>query len=372
MKVLILGYGYPTEKYPMNGLFSFDQAKILNSTYDVIYGFLDMRSLRRIRKFGFETLNLGGLKIIGLNIPIGIIPKRLFIFLQNRFMNILLKKISRSEMNIKIIHSHFYDISHSALKNKSIIAAKYILTEHGDSFNNDKINNNLRRIAGYAYSNSDINLAVSYPLSKSLFKHFGINFEVIENVFDFELFKYDEKVEKYRDFTFISVGSLIKRKGMDRLIEQFSNAFESKSNKKLLIIGEGPERRNLESLIAQYDLSDSVKILGSKTRQEISLIIKKCHSFILLSKQESFGVVYIEALACGLPVIATICGGPEDFINKTNGYLVDQSKIYEVPKILISLFKNYNYFNQKSISNYALTKFGPKTFLSKIEKIYFS
>lgn len=370
MKILIIGCGYPTKKYPMNGIFSFDQARILSEKHSVIYGFLDMRSILRKRKLGFEIKNIDGIKVIGLSIPIGRIPKKIFIHLQNFFMFFLLKRISLNEKDIKVVHSHFFDMSHSVLKNKSLIKAKYGLTEHASSMNNSIITKIDKEIANFAYSNSDFNLAVSNPLKESLFYHFKIKFDVLENVYDYKLFKFDEEAYKNDKFTFVSIGSLEKRKGMDLTIGYFYDAFGVNSEIKLLIIGDGPEKEKLQLLINSLNLQNSIEILGPKSRQDISNILKMSHAFILLSRLETFGVVYLEALACGIPVIATKCGGPEDFVNRYNGYLINQNKIDEVPEILKKMINDYNTFNQKTISIDILNRFGPKAFLSKINKYY--
>ena len=355
----------------MNGVFSFDQAKILSQKYSILYGFLDMRSIRRKRKIGFEKKLIHGLELIGLNIPVGRIPKKFFIPLQDFFMKILMKRIAKEESRINIIHTHFFDLSHSVLKNKSIIKAKYILTEHASSMNSLSISDFDKKIANYAYTNSDVNLAVSKPLINSLFLNFKMNFKLLENVYDFKLFRFAEKHEKNDNFTFISIGSLINRKGMELTIKSFYDAFGTESDKKLLIIGDGPEKTNLSILINKLNLEASVNLLGQKTREEISDLLRSSHVLILLSKRETFGVVYIEALASGLPVIATVCGGPEDFIDTTNGYLIPQKDIYLVPKILKEIALNYDSFDQKTISMDTYEKFGPEAFISKIEKIYF-
>lgn len=76
MNVLIIARGYPTNKYKMNGIFEFDQAKALvEAGHNVFYAAIDLRSLRRWRKWGIERKSIDGVNIYAINIPCGRIPK---------------------------------------------------------------------------------------------------------------------------------------------------------------------------------------------------------------------------------------------------------------------------------------------------------
>ena len=79
---------------------------------------------------------------------------------------------------------------------------------------------------------------------------------------------------------------------------------------------------NLEQQIDRAGLNSNVYLLGRKGKKEIGSILCNSDVFVLPSRSETFGVVYVEAMMMGLPVIATVCGGPEEFVQKTDGLLV--------------------------------------------------
>jgi hypothetical protein len=107
MRVLIVARGYPTKKYKMNGIFEFDQAKALvYSGVNVVYAAIDMRSIRRWRKWGIETKIVNGVKIYAINLPLGRIPKQLLRVISKFGLIYLYKKIINEQGKPDIIHAH--------------------------------------------------------------------------------------------------------------------------------------------------------------------------------------------------------------------------------------------------------------------------
>ena len=170
-------------------------------------------------------------------------------------------------------------------------------------------------------------------------------------------------------FTFVSVGNLLVGKGFDTLVKAF---FESKfpSNVVLNIIGEGGEREKLEELIRALHLTDRVKLLGVKSPVEVSSILAHADIFVLASRKETFGIVYVEAMAKGLPVIATKCGGPEEFVNKENGILVPVDNVEELSKAMLLMYKEGQHYCKHAIRKYSYENFSQDVVADKILKVY--
>ena len=91
---------------------------------------------------------------------------------------------------------------------------------------------------------------------------------------------------------------------------------------RLIIFGDGPESGALRTLCAELGLYSRVSFRGHCPREELAEAYAAADCFVLASRSETFGVAYIEAMAAGLPVIATRCGGPEDFVTEENGILI--------------------------------------------------
>ena len=109
---------------------------------------------------------------------------------------------------------------------------------------------------------------------------------------------------------------------------------------------------------------------GRINREKIATHLMKSHCFVLASEAETFGVVYIEALACGLPVIATKCKGPEDFINETNGFLIDVNELGQLIGAMRMMLNSYSQFNSSDISENAISQFSQEAVAKKLTHVY--
>lgn len=163
----------------------------------------------------------------------------------------------------------------------------------------------------------------------------------------------------------IFVGRLGLEKSVDFLIEN-----HKKINAKLLIIGDGPERENLENLVKRLKLEDKVIFTGKVPLKDISLYYKIGDIFVTASKTETQGLTVIEALASSLPVVAI---NDDSFIepikNEYNGYLFNDKKEYV--NYVNDLINDKNKLTRLSINAYESSlKFSNKVFAGKVLEIY--
>lgn len=370
MYVLFITMGYPTEKYPGNGVFEFDQAKALKALgHKVIYAFIDSRSIRRWRKWGFERKNIDGIDIYGINIPLGRVTKELFYKVSLLGLKYIYNKILKEEGKPDILHAHFTDYGYMAALLKEKVNIPLIITEHSSLINKQNINERLFEKALIAYNKADTLIAVSPSLAHRIEEKFYIKPIYVPNIVDTQIFNYSDVTDHHK-FNFVSTGNLIYSKRMDLTIEAFKRAFFSNKNVTLTIFGDGPERLNLQKLIKDYQLEDRVTLKGVCTRKEIADKLRECDCFVLASQTETFGVAYVEALANGIPVIATKCGGPETFVDASNGLLVPVDDIRELTNSFIYMYNNNNSFNRKNISNSIKKKFSPESISRQLANIY--
>ena len=239
MKILFISRGYPSNKYPMHGIFEFDQAKaISNLGHEVVFASVDMRSIRRKRKWGFEKLKKDNISIYCINIPVGNIPKKALDYFSKMATVILYKRIKKIEGKFDIIHAHFTNIGYYSSKIKDLDDTSFVVTEHSSSMMMNLVSDRLRKVAGLTYPKADRVIAVSPALRTVIKKEFNIDSVYIPNMVDTDTFMYHNR-EKSDTFTFITVGNLIYRKRMDLTVEAFSKAFRENENVSLIIIGEG-------------------------------------------------------------------------------------------------------------------------------------
>lgn len=121
----------------------------------------------------------------------------------------------------------------------------------------------------------------------------------------------------------ISVGRLVKRKGYNFLIEALGILKKSGLDAELILVGEGPEHDALASLAKNLGLSGSVKFTGAVSSEKKFRYLSASDLYVLSSLHEGFGIVLLEAMLCGLPIVATNVGGQVDIVKQgRNGLLV--------------------------------------------------
>lgn len=370
MKVFVISKGMPTKKYPLNGIFEFDQAKALARVgVDVTMLVIDFRSRSYKRKYGFFEYEKDGVKIFELSLPLGIY-RRALPFLQY-FLVKLYKKAVKSVGEPDIIHSHFYSIAAIASVLKKRFNVPFIVTEHSSKLNRNllEISKLDQKLAKRAYESADRIIAVSHGLADNLKNNFGAHAEVIHNIVDISHFQYVKRNPK-DNFTFISVGNLVSIKCFDLLIEAFADAFNDDKAVLLKVVGNGPERDKLQHLVNQYDINDRIILMNEVGREKLEKIYPEGDAFVLASRSETFGVVFVEAMATGLPVIATDCGGPSDFVNEQNGYLIPIDDKQALIGALIKMRNNAYNFNSLEISEMCVKQFSPENIGNALTNLY--
>ena len=368
MKVLIIANVYPNKYGWSDGIFIAEQVRMLAQmgyTVDVLY--LDLRSIRKKRKWGQEKYRDGNNDIYHYSLPCGPIPA-LHDLLYIAVQNLALKKYMRQVGKPDVIHGHFYMNGFWAKQIKEKYRIPYVLTEHSSELYNEKVSKGHRYLVTKAYNNVDCLISVSEALQRRMEKYTNRDIEVVPNVL-LSPFRFQGKSDQNKqEFVFISVGHIVKSKGMKLLVECFEQVHKKLPQTQLVIVGKGTLRQELEDYAHEKKIN--VQFTGEVKHEEMPEIYRKCHCFVLPSERETFGVSYIEALACGLPVIATKCGGPEKFVNEQNGVLIGINDRVELTNAMISMYDNRGNYDSKRISEDILKKYGAESIGLRISDIY--
>lgn len=371
MKILFVSRGYPTTKYALNGIFEFDQARALAARgHEVIFAAVDLRSIRRWRRWGRESLVKDGVKIEALNIPLGRFPDWILHNFGIVGLKCLYRECLRKYGKLDVAHAHFTGLAYTTVKAFHNKQLPIIMTEHSSAISEARLSESLINTARYTYDNVNEIVAVSPGLKNAISKKFGYHSKYIPNMIELETFGFEDAFKSSAHFKMVSIGGLIPRKGMDILIKQFAKFKAIVADSSLEIFGDGPERKKLELLIESLNMEDSIKLNGLCPRQTIAAALKKSDVFVLASRNETFGVVYTEALSCGVPVIATICGGPEAFVHKGNGILIpvdDEKALLDAMK---TMYRNKDRYDRKQIAAEIAKKFSPDAVASQLEEVY--
>ncbi|MCD6184580.1 MAG: glycosyltransferase family 4 protein [Deltaproteobacteria bacterium] len=166
------------------------------------------------------------------------------------------------------------------------------------------------------------------------------SFEVIPNGVETDLFKPSFKpgpCKKHsaRQLRLITVSRLINRKGIDHILEALAELNDK--DVELLIVGTGSYENSLKKICSELKLDNVVTFYGYCPREQLFKLYNKADVFILPSLAESFGLVFAEAMACGLPVIGGRTGGVPDLVKEENGILVEPGNIAEIKDAVVKM-----------------------------------
>ncbi|MBI4812383.1 glycosyltransferase family 4 protein [Candidatus Falkowbacteria bacterium] len=170
----------------------------------------------------------------------------------------------------------------------------------------------------------------------------------------------------------ICVARLSWEKGLDYLIKAWPEVLKEVSEAKLVLVGEGNKRQEIEAMIRDLNIADFVVLKGNLPHNETLKEIKKSEVFICPSLAEGLGIVFIEAQACGVPPIGTRVGGIPDIIQDgENGFLIEPKNSRAIAEAIIKLLKDKNLAGKLSANALqTVKKYDWKNIINKIDGIY--
>ena len=330
---------------------------------------VSFKSIWRNKLFSFKEESYSDEGISTLISPFLSIPKT-----PNRARRIrlekgkeLFKKYIESNGKPDIIHVHSFLAGELALWIKNEYKIPYVITEHSSAFERKLLTDSDLKLALKVFENSHTNIAVSQSLSNAIKCYFKeLDFQIIPNIVDTDFFNLIVKKQK-DDFQFINIAHLNKNKNQLHLIKSFTKVFKGNQFYKLLIVGQGPEKNNLQNWIDSNTMNSQIRLYGSASREEVRDLLHQSDCFVLSSKIETFGVVLIEAMSCGLPVLSTKCGGPESIVtNDDIGVLCSQEELSDIMKEIST-----KTFSGDTIRKYVIDRFSKFSLTQQLKTIYF-
>lgn len=167
------------------------------------------------------------------------------------------------------------------------------------------------------------------------------------------------------------VAMLYEAKGIQYLIQALALlAQQGITAVELTIGGDGPARATLEAQVQQAGLAERVRFVGTLDRAGVRDVMRASDLFVLPSLGETFGIVLGEAMACGVPVIATRCGGPEWVVAADTGLLVPPADAGALADAIARFMRGEVQFNPARVRAIVVQRFGAHAFLDAIERVY--
>lgn len=251
----------------------------------------------------------------------------------------LYKLIKRHEIDIVNIHypsDHFVYLAFL----RQICGFKLVVSVHGaDLFPEGRSRTEYGWALTHILRSADLVVAPSksllsdtvgvFPLiqHKGMFIHNGVNLKEFQSP--------GTSLSTGGKRFILCVAQLGVKKGVDVLIRTFSALEDLDPDLELWLAGNGPLRSQLEAVSSELKVSDRVRFLGFRDRNDVTQLMNQCHVFVLPSRSEPFGIVIVEAMACRKAVVASSVGGIPEIINHgINGLLVRPDRPDELAAVL--------------------------------------
>lgn len=372
MNIFLIARGYPSTQDPTWGCFEKDQADALYKLgHQVTILSVDTRFRLYWRKLGIQYSVQNNIATYN----IFILPYALLFFLPKRIkdafyawqLELVYKHAVQLHGTPDVIYTHYLHNTIKAIPLRQKYHIPIVAMEHWSQMAYYPIPNATRNIAKQAYSSIDQLITVSSALKNNILQQIGYDSIVIPNMVGKE-FHYTTPYHNKRDvIQLITTGRLIPEKHFDMLIQAVANITSLPI--KLSIIGNGSEKNHLQQLINKLQIGDKVQLLGYKSKQEIVKLLQQSDIFVLPSQSETFGVAYIEALACGLPIIATDCGGPCDIVTQENGLLIPINNQNALEQAITKLGNNLEQYDRLAIAKDCQNRFASDNVAKHIVQI---
>lgn len=380
-KIAILPTWYPHPEHPFNGVFVHDQAQCLAARHDVTVLFPNYANQPAAE---FLEEHVDGVRTFRLA------PTRQSLWSK------LLDRVRRPDSSAlyyrkycdavgrgfehyvrvhgkpDVIHAHVVlPAGWLAWKLGTKHQIPVVLTEHSGPFTFHLATAWQRTLARETLRGVDRLFAVSPSLANIMSACFpDVEPRVLGNVIRTDYLT-PAPVRANAAFRFFSLATLVEAKGIHHLLEATSilrthgvNEFE------VAIGGAGPQRAKLEELADRWNLRARCHFLGSLDRLQVREQMRQCDAFVLPSLGETFSLAVGEAMACGKPVIATRCGGPEFVVTADTGVLVSTARPMEMADAMAGFLKGGYRFDAGVIRNSVVARFGVDTFVGNLEVVY--
>ncbi len=170
-------------------------------------------------------------------------------------------------------------------------------------------------------------------------------------------------------FNLITIGSLDDNKNQILSLQALVN-IKNELDVNLRIVGSGPNKNKLEKFAEEKGLQDRVTFTGQLPVKSVIESIDEAHLFVLTSQYETFGVVVIEALSRGRPVVTTPCKGPEEVVCNENGIILQENTPEHLAQVISEMHTSYSTYNLPEIRKGALSKYGSSNIAQKLTAAY--
>jgi glycosyltransferase involved in cell wall biosynthesis len=397
MNLFIIPSWYPHRCFPWEGSFLIEQAEAIASTrpdwkvglslWGQGEGFVSTAHLLKSPRCLLDALALrpgvreSASHLVEFMAPALWWPERVFGGNREALLAANRRNLERAVERfglVDVLHAHVsYPAGWLAMRLSAETGIPYVLTEHMGPFPLPvyaRRDGQLKRILREPLERAAASIAVGPMLARTI-AGFGLpEPEIIPNLVDERLYRCEAATDP-GVFTFFTLCAMDPLKGVSDLLKAAARFVgelpeRDRSRVRFRVAGDGPLLAHHRREARELRLDSCVLWLGQLPRERAREEFARCDCFVLPSRHESFGIVFVEAGASGKPVIATRCGGPETIVTPENGVLLGVGDIEGIAGALRFMFENGRNYDAKQIRRQTLERYGREAVVSRLEAVY--
>jgi len=379
LKVLFITLWYPSKENPVLGVFIREHAKAVRLYDDVVVLHCcgpdpeyDFKRLWRMEKETDPTLSEGIPTYRLWHMPMRVAVLCEFVVVCSVLC--AFRRIVAGGFRPHIIHGHVHEAGFLAVILGKLRRIPVVVTEHSTGFPRRLLERRAIRRARIAFGSADRVTPVSKSLQNAI-ERYGIQarFEVVPNVVDTRLFRPPRASQPrsvLKRLLVVALFSSAHTKGIPYLLKALGQLRRHRDDWRLDIVGDGPVRAEYMRLAESLGLGDKATFHGLKPKSEVAELMRASDLVVVPSLFETFSVVAAEALATGTPVLATRCGGPEEFVTDAVGRVVPPGDTQALEEGLDYMLSRLDRFVPAQISRYAVERFSPERVGQQLHAVY--
>jgi L-malate glycosyltransferase len=359
MKILTISSWYPNKIDGMDVSIMFADLDIRNARYAKHWTFKTETSLEK----GVPVSRLYGLSLPKIN--------SLTVRIWTHFYLKLYERHIRQFGKPDIIHAHNYFAGYVALRLYQKHQIPYVFSEHLSGFIFGTIPVWQHGFIKHVLDNAAAIVVPGEGLRRKLQDFTQKPIDIVPNLVNTDAFHPVPSTLFDATINFVYLGNFVPLKNIDKIIEAFAALKTLIAHPiHLNIVGSGVDWGRLNQLVKDLKLQDFVTFFGQVQQPEAIKVLQKSHIFILNSTVETFGIAIVEALAMGLPVIVTRCGGPETIVNEAVGRFVEPRDTEGLVNAMRWMSDNYKTFDLQKLHDYAHQNFGKQAVVKQWAVLY--
>ena len=284
------------------------------------------------------------------------------------------KYVASKTFRPDIIHAHVFTAGFDAVIAGWAMGVPVVITEHATDFPRKNLGRYDRWMARFAFKHAQMVMPVSPSLQEAI-EQLGIraNFRIVPNTVDTGLFHPSDQPRgecPVKQLITICLLDPSDKKGLHHLLTALGRLKGIRQDWHLNVVGDGPARARYENMVGPLGLEGKVTFHGMKPKPQVADMLRNTDIFVLPSLFETFSLTTAEALASGVPVVVTRCGGPEHFVTPADGIIVPPGDVEALTKALDQMLREHRKYPPADLAQRLRDRFGFQAVSNQLDQAY--